>query len=62
MRFVGGAVGEEDVEEDDCQRNDAGVEEEPWKGDAFVGGVWVLDVDVVEEEHAVEWLEEELHL
>jgi hypothetical protein len=24
--------------------------------------VWVLDVDVVEEEHAVEGLEEELHL
>ena len=60
--FVGGAVEEEGVEEDDCQWNDTGVEEEPWERDAFVGGVWVLNVDIVEEEHAVEGLEEELHL
>lgn len=58
MGFVGGGVVEEGPEEDDCEGDDASVEEEPWEGDAFNGGVWILDVDVVEEEHAVEGLDE----
>jgi len=60
--FVGGSVEKESVDEDDYQWDGAGVQEKPWKWDAFVGGVWILDIDVVEEEHTVEGLEEELHL
>lgn len=62
MDFVGWRAKDNRPSENYCQRDTSSVDEEPNYGNSLVFRVRVGDVDVVEEEHAVEGLDEELHL
>ena len=62
VRFVRSRAQDKGPGDEDGEGHGAGVDEEPGDGDAFVFCVGVVDGEVVEEEHAVEGLGEELYL